>query len=51
MTPITDIIKELKQRISDLEWDGKLEDADRLQWQLKHYQVLLASGQIYEPNF
>lgn len=51
LTPITDLIKQLENDISDAEWDLDFDRADRLYEELGHYKKLLKNGELYVPNF
>ena len=51
LTPLTDLIKDLEQKVSDAEWDLDYTNADRYYEELCYYRKLLKEGQLYVPNF
>jgi len=49
--PLSVIMNKTKRKIDELEWDGKLEEADRELKFLAHLTELEACGDVYYPLF
>jgi hypothetical protein len=45
------LIVQTTKKIDDLEWDGKLQQADKLRVHLDEYLDLFDKGEVYYPLF
>ena len=51
VTPLSVILKKTKRKIDELEWEGKLEEADREIDFLARLTELEADGEVFYPLF